>query len=66
MTKSWKTSVFGAGGILTVVVGVVNALLDNDPATVPDWTTAIGTIVGFIGLLFARDNKVTSKQAGAE
>jgi hypothetical protein len=66
MSASWRTTLFGAGGILAVAVTAINALADGNPATNPDWTSVVATISGCIGLLFARDNKVTSEQAAAK
>lgn len=40
------------------------AFIDNDPATVPDWGLAIAAIAAGLGLLFARDNNVSSEDAG--
>jgi hypothetical protein len=64
MKTSWRTTVFGAGGLLTVLVSVLNALFDGDPATNPDWSAVITAATASIGLLFARDHKVTSEDAG--
>jgi len=64
--KSWKTTLFGAGGIATVLFSAVAALLDGDPATNPDWNLVLGAVLPAIGLLFARDNNVTSEQAGVK
>lgn len=66
MKASYRTSLFGAGGLLTVAVNVANMLLDGDPATNPDWSVVIATVVTAAGLLFARDDKVSSEQAGAK
>jgi len=63
--KSWKTT---ALGIIAVVVAIGNALTamwDNDPATEPNWGLVASAIVVAVGLLFARDNNVTSEEAGA-
>ena len=65
MKASWKTTVFGAGGLLTVVAAALNAIFDGNPATNPDWTSVIAAASACIGLLFARDNNVTSEQANA-
>lgn len=65
MTSSWKTTLFGVGGLLTVIAAALSALLDGKPETNPDWTSVIASASACIGLLFARDNKVTSEQAGA-
>ena len=64
--KSWKTTLFGAGGLATVLFTAVPALLDGDPATNPNWDLVIGAALPAIGLLFARDNNVTSEQAGVK
>lgn len=45
---------------------VVNPLLDSDPNTNPMWSEAIPVIIAGLGLLFARDDKVTSKDKGLE
>lgn len=57
--KSWRTTVLGIVTILTAVAGVVQAMIDNDPATNPDMTVAVAAIVSGIGLIFAKDSKVT-------
>jgi hypothetical protein len=67
MTKSWKTTLCGlltiaASGITLVAI----PLLDADPLTVPNWTAFIAALTAGIGLLFARDNGVTSESAGAK
>lgn len=66
MKKSWKTTVFGAGGIVTIVGSVLNALFDGDPATNVNWVMVMAGLSPAIGLLFARDNNVTSEQAGVK
>lgn len=57
--KSWRTTVLGIVTILTAVAGVVQAVVDNDPTTNPDMTVAVAAIVSGIGLIFAKDSKVT-------
>lgn len=57
--KSWRTTVLGIVTILTAVAGVVQALVDNDPTTNPDMTVAVAAVVSGIGLIFAKDAKVT-------
>ena len=64
--SSWRTSIFGTGGLLLVVASALSALFDGDPATMPDWASVAGAAAACIGLLFARDNKVTSEAAGAK
>jgi len=67
MTKSWKTTLCGiltiaASGITLVAI----PLLDADPLTIPNWTAFIAALTAGVGLLFARDNGVTSEAAGAK
>lgn len=63
---SWKTTLAGILTIISAIATPVKALLDSDPATVADWGLAIPVVMGAIGLIFARDNNVTSEQAGAK
>lgn len=65
MTASWRTTLFGMGGLITVLAAAASALLDGKPETNPDWPSVMAAAAACIGLLFARDNKVTSAQAGA-
>jgi hypothetical protein len=65
-TASWRTTVTGILAILAAVATVVKAEIDGDPTTLPDYGTAAAAILAGIGLLAARDNKVTSEQAGAQ
>lgn len=64
--KSWKTTTSGILAIVTALAGAAQAMLDNNPATNPDWTTVVAAIMAGIGLITARDNNVTSEQAGAK
>lgn len=64
--KSWKTTLFGSGGLVAVWLPVILALVDGDPATAPNFNLAISVTIPALGLLFARDNDVTSEQAGAK
>lgn len=66
MGTSWRTTLFGAGGLIAVVASTLNAIFDGNPATNPDWTAVIAAASVAIGLLFARDNKVTSEAAQAK
>jgi hypothetical protein len=62
--KNWKTSIFGTGGLLVIVANVASMLLDGDPATNPDWSVVFAAAMPSLGVLFARDANVTSKELG--
>lgn len=62
---SWKTSVVGWLVLIGSIVSGAIGLLDTDPATTFD-INEIMTALGGVGLIAARDDKVTSKQAGAK
>lgn len=63
---SWRTTLAGIGAILVAVGSAVTAIFDNDPATVADWGAVTAAVIAGIGLIMARDNKVSSEQAGAK
>jgi len=64
MNASWRTSAAGLGAILVAIGSAVTALTDNDPLTIPDWGAVVAAVIAGIGLLFARDAKVSSQQEG--
>jgi hypothetical protein len=64
--KSWKTSAAGIGAILVAVGSAMTAHFDGDSLTTPDWGAVIAAVIAGIGLLAARDNRVTSESAGAK
>jgi hypothetical protein len=61
--KSHRTTIAGIAAICTAAAAVLTGL--SEGSTV-DWTSVIAAVVSGIGLIFARDNKVTSEQAGAK
>lgn len=63
---SWRTTLAGLAAAGIAILSVVSAHFDNDPATVPAWDIALGAVIAGIGLIFARDNKVSSEAAGAK
>jgi len=63
---SWRTTVAGIGAILVAVGSAVAAYFDNDPLTNADWGAVVAAIIAGVGLLNARDNKVSSEKAGVK
>lgn len=67
--KSWRTTVAGIAGILAVLCGAIAAALDGDPATTADPQAVFGAIaallgmIGFGGLIAARDQKAHDAEA---
>jgi hydrogenase/urease accessory protein HupE len=66
MNGSWKTSAAGIAAIVVAIASCVQAAFDGDPATVPSYEVAIAAVITGLGLLFARDNAVSSESAGAK
>ena len=67
--KSWKTSAGGCAGILGsagVLLVYGAAYLRGDAIQWEAVSLAVTTLASSVGLLFARDNNVTSEQAGAK
>lgn len=64
--KSWKTTVTGIAAVLTAIGSALTALFDNDPNTTLDVAVTASAIMAGIGLIFARDNNVSSEDAGAK
>lgn len=62
--KSWRTTLSGIAGILGLVCVALAAQFDADPSTVANWQLVIPSVITAVGLLFARDNRVSSEQAG--
>lgn len=62
--KSWKTTLSGIAGIVGLLGSALAAQFDADPTTVAQWAVVIPAVIASAGLLFARDNNVSSEQAG--
>jgi len=54
--RSWKTTTVAIITAIMAVGNVVVAIIDGDPATVPNWELTIGVIMTAIGLIFAKDS----------
>lgn len=64
--KSWKTTAAGVLAGIAILAHQLGLALDGDPTTVVS-VEAVTTALGIIGVgLFARDNGVSSEQAGVK
>ena len=64
--KSIKTTLAGIGTFLAAVGPALASQFDNDPLTIPNWGIVVADAIAAWGLISARDNNVTSREAGAE
>jgi len=64
--KSWKTTTAGVLAIIAAIATALAASFDSDPSTVANWDIVIAATLAGIGLIFARDNTVSSETAGAK
>lgn len=55
LNSSWKTTLWGSGGLVTIVVVTAGQLLDNDPNTNPEWHLVLPVIFALIGNMFSKD-----------
>ena len=63
---SWKTTSAGLVAMGAIILPQIQMLFDGNAETVVDWNIIVGAIGIFITGLMARDNDVTSSEAGAE
>ncbi len=66
MKKSWRTSLAGIIAGVTLLLGQIQTILDDDPKTNPDYTRIVEAVSVIALGLAARDEQVTSEQAGAK
>jgi peptidoglycan/LPS O-acetylase OafA/YrhL len=66
MKGSWKTSAAGIAAIVVAVASCVQAAFDGNPDTAPNFEVAIAAVISGLGLIFARDNNVSSESVGAK
>lgn len=62
--KSWRTTTTGVLAIVVAIAGAVKAELDGDVTTSADWGAVAAAIIAGVGLIAARDAKVSSQQEG--
>jgi hypothetical protein len=62
--KSWRTTTTGILAIVVAIAGAVKAELDGDVTTTADWGSVAAAIIAGIGLIAARDNRVSSQDVG--
>ncbi len=66
MKGSWRTTLVAWASAIVIVGNQLVALFDTDPATVFEYSQLL-VAGGLLGIgAFARDNKVTSTEAGAK
>lgn len=61
---SWRTTLTGVLAIVVAVSGALKAEFDGDPVTVADWGSVAAAVMAGVGLILARDAKVSSQQEG--
>ncbi len=62
--KSWRTTTTGILAIVVAIAGAVKAELDGDVTTTADWGAVAAAIIAGVGLIAARDNRVSSQDVG--
>lgn len=64
--NSWKTTAGGVGSLFAGLAMIARGFAGDTPLSMEEWAAAVGLITGGLGMLFARDNDVSSEQAGAK
>jgi hypothetical protein len=62
---SWRTTAAGIVAGVSLILAQIGNLLDNDPATEFEYTIVAAAVAGIIAAISARDNSVSSEEAGA-
>ena len=65
-TRNWRTTLAGVIAAVLAIGDGVMKLIDSDPLTNPDYQLIIAATIAAVGLMFARDAMVTSKQLGLD
>lgn len=64
LSGSWKSTVFGAGGLGAALFNIASMLFDDNPNTNPDWGVYLPIIFASAVGLFTRDNDKSSQDVG--
>jgi uncharacterized membrane protein HdeD (DUF308 family) len=62
-SASWKTTAGGVVSVLLAVLNIADGLINGTPI---NWTVSIAAISAGLSLIFARDNDKTSEQVKAK
>tara|TARA_R100000234_G_scaffold103771_1_gene73347 strand:- start:1190 stop:1414 length:225 start_codon:yes stop_codon:yes gene_type:complete len=62
--KNWKTTSAAIGMLLVALGPAVQALIDGDPSTSPNYNIVIPEVLAAIALLMARDADKSSQDSG--
>lgn len=62
--RSWKTAGSGLAALLSTAAIVLQQMTDADPGTNPDWPSLMPGIIAAFGLIFARQNNLSSQDVG--
>ena len=63
---SWKTTLVGWLGFIGALVASLQAALDGNAETVPQWGVVVASLTAAVGLTMARDNDKSSEDTGAK
>lgn len=66
MKGSWKTTSLGMATMVIAIGQAIQALLDGNPQTNPNYETVATAVAAGIGLMFARDNNKSSEDVGVK
>lgn len=61
--RSWKTTLTGSLGFISVVLLQLSYAYDNNPLTNPDWSVIGAVVTTFIMGFFSKDYNVTGTGA---
>ena len=62
--SSWRTTLAGVGQFVGVLGTALHHHFDGVDSTTPEWGLVFASAVILVGLITARDNNVSSEEAG--